>query len=105
MISFLSEPPAKRAKGPGISLPGPFLARRALQTYALAYLRFLPRASQTTMRGESLMRNEQNGHQTAVLFFAVAVVIAMFLAFLTTFERVDKRMANSEAAPGTMGLA
>jgi len=51
------------------------------------------------------MTNEQNGHQTAVLFFAVAVVIAMFLAFFTTFERVDKRMANSEAAPGTMGLA
>ena len=51
------------------------------------------------------MRNEQNGHQAAVLFFAVAVVIAMFLAFLTTFERVDKRTATSETAPGTTGLA
>jgi uncharacterized YccA/Bax inhibitor family protein len=50
------------------------------------------------MRGEFLMRNEQNGHH-AVLFFAVAVVIAMFMAFLTTFERVDKRMVTARPRP------
>jgi len=57
------------------------------------------------MRGESLIRNERNGHQTALSFFAAAVIIAMLMAFLTTFERVDKRTATSETAPGTTGLA
>jgi Na+/melibiose symporter-like transporter len=57
------------------------------------------------MRGESLMRNERNGHQTALSLFAVAVIIAMLMAFLTTFERIEKRTATSETAPGTTGLA
>jgi hypothetical protein len=39
------------------------------------------------------MRNERNGLQTALSFFAAAVIIAMLMAFLTTFERVDKRTA------------
>jgi Na+/melibiose symporter-like transporter len=51
------------------------------------------------------MRNERNGHQTALLLFAVAVIVAMLMAFFTTFERVDKRTATSETAPfGTTGL-
>ena len=51
------------------------------------------------------MRNERNGLQTALSFFAAAVIIAMLMAFLTTFERVDKRTATSETAPfGTTGL-
>jgi hypothetical protein len=57
------------------------------------------------MRGESLIRNERNGHQTALSFFAVAAIIAMVVAFATTFERVNKRTAISETAPGTTGLA
>ena len=51
------------------------------------------------------MRNERSSHQTALLLFAAAVIIAMVMAFLTTFERVDKRTATSETAPGTTGLA
>src|SRR4029077_9257550 len=67
--------------------------------------RTIGRASQTTMRGGSLMRNERNGHQTALLLFAVAVIVAMLMAFFTTFERVEKRTATSQTAPGTTGLA
>ena len=50
------------------------------------------------------MSNE-HGYRTALVLFAVAVIIATIVAFVTTLERVDKRTANSEAAPGTMGLA
>ena len=57
------------------------------------------------LEGEDLMSNERKGHRTAVVLFAVAVIIAMLMAFGTTLERVDKRMANSETAPGTTGLA
>jgi Na+/melibiose symporter-like transporter len=57
------------------------------------------------LEGEDLMSNERNGHRTPLLLFAVAVIIAMLMAFLTTFERVDKRTATSETAPlGTTGL-
>ena len=45
------------------------------------------------------MSNERNGYRTALVLFAVAVIIAMLMAFGTTLERVDKRMANSETAP------
>jgi hypothetical protein len=51
------------------------------------------------------MANEQNGHRTALVLFAVAVIFAIIAAFVTTVERVDKRTANNEAPPGTMGLA
>lgn len=51
------------------------------------------------------MSNERNGHRTALVLFAVAVTIAMLVAFVTTLELVDKRTADSEAAPGTTGLA
>jgi hypothetical protein len=49
------------------------------------------------------MSNE-HGFRTALVLF-VAAMIAMIVAFVTTLERVDKRTANSEAAPGTKGIA
>jgi hypothetical protein len=47
------------------------------------------------------MSNERKGHRTAVVLFAVAVIFAMLMALVTTLERADQRMANSETAPGT----
>jgi hypothetical protein len=50
------------------------------------------------------MSNERNSHRTAVVLFAVAVIIAVVAAFFTTVERIDTRTVN--AAPyGTTGLA
>ena len=51
------------------------------------------------------MSNERNSHRTAVVLFAVAVIIAIIAAFVTTLERVDTRTANNETPPGTTGLA
>ena len=51
------------------------------------------------------MNNEPNSHRTAVVLFAVAVIIAVLAATVTTFERVDTRTASNETPPGTMGLA
>ena len=51
------------------------------------------------------MGNERNSHRTAVVLFAIAVIVATVLASVTTLERADKRTANNEAPPGTMGLA
>ena len=51
------------------------------------------------------MFSERNSHRTAVVLFAVAVIIAILAAFVTTLERVDTRTANNETAPGTTGLA
>ena len=51
------------------------------------------------------MSNERNSHRTAVVLFAVAVIITILAAFVTTLDRVDKRTANSETPPGTTGLA
>jgi hypothetical protein len=50
------------------------------------------------------MRNER-AHGTALALFGLAMIVAIVAAAVTTLERVDKRTANSEAAPGTMGLA
>ena len=50
------------------------------------------------------MRNER-AHGTALALFGLAVIVAIVAAAVTTLERVDKRTANSEAGPGTMGLA
>jgi hypothetical protein len=54
---------------------------------------------------EGIMRSERNDHRTALVLFAVAAIIAMVVASVTTFERVNKRTAISETAPGTTGLA
>jgi hypothetical protein len=51
------------------------------------------------------MSSERNSHRTAVVLFAVAVIIAILAAFVTTLERVDTRKANNETPPGTTGLA
>jgi len=50
------------------------------------------------------MSNERNSHRTTVILFAVAMVIAILTAFVTTLE-VDTRTANTETPPGTTGLA
>jgi hypothetical protein len=51
------------------------------------------------------MSNERNSHRTAIELFAIALMIAILAAFVTTLERVDTRTANNETAPGTTGLA
>ncbi len=51
------------------------------------------------------MSNERNSHRTAVILFAVAMIVAIPAAFVTTLERVDARTANNETPPGTTGLA
>ncbi|WP_027574698.1 hypothetical protein [Bradyrhizobium sp. WSM1743] len=51
------------------------------------------------------MSTERNPHRTAILLFAIAVTIAAFAAFVTTFERVGTIMANGETAAGTIGSA
>jgi hypothetical protein len=51
------------------------------------------------------MNNERNSHRTATILFAVAVIIAILAAFVTTLERIDTRMASNETPPGATGLA
>jgi hypothetical protein len=51
------------------------------------------------------MSNERNSHRTVVILFAVAMIIAILAAFVTTLERVDTRTASNETPPGTTGLA
>ncbi|HEY9452301.1 MAG TPA: hypothetical protein VIR82_06500 [Bradyrhizobium sp.] len=51
------------------------------------------------------MSNEPNSHRTAVVLFAVAVIVAMLAALATTIERIDTRTASNESPPGTTGLA
>jgi hypothetical protein len=51
------------------------------------------------------MSNERNSHRDALIIFAVAMIIAILAAFVTTLERVDTRTANNETPPGTTGLA
>ena len=51
------------------------------------------------------MSNERNSHRTAIVLFAVAVIIATLAALVTTFERVDTRTASNETPPGATGLA
>ena len=46
-----------------------------------------------------------NGHRTALVPFAIALTIAVLMAFVTTFERVDQKASVSETAAGTTGLA
>ena len=51
------------------------------------------------------MGNERNSHRTAVVLFAIAVIVATVLASVTTLERTDTRTASNETPPGTTGLA
>jgi len=41
----------------------------------------------------------------APLLFALALAIAILVAFVTTVERVDMRTADNRTPPGTVGLA
>jgi hypothetical protein len=51
------------------------------------------------------MSKDWTDYRTAVLLFAVAVTIAIAVAFVTIVERVDTRRANNQTPPGTTGLA
>jgi hypothetical protein len=51
------------------------------------------------------MGNERNSHRTAVVLFAIAVIVATVLASVTTLERANTRTADNETRPGTTGLA
>lgn len=51
------------------------------------------------------MSKEWNSHRTSVVLFAVAVIVAVLAAFVTTLDGVDTRRASNETPPGTTGLA
>jgi hypothetical protein len=51
------------------------------------------------------MSNERKSHRAAVILFAVAMIIAILAAFVTTLARLDTRTASNETPPGTTGLA
>ena len=45
------------------------------------------------------------GFWAYLAIFAVAVIIAILAAFVTTIERIETRTASNESPPGTTGLA
>ena len=51
------------------------------------------------------MRNDQDTHRTAVTIFAVALIVSLIGAFVTTFRGVDTTSVSNDAQPGTIGLA
>jgi hypothetical protein len=51
------------------------------------------------------MRNDQNSNRTAVTIFAVALIVALTAAFVTTYQGFETTRASNEAQPGTIGLA
>jgi hypothetical protein len=80
----------------------PPLPERVLSSYRAGNY---PSRMTFLLNGGSLMSIERNSHHTAVLLFAVAMIIAILAAMITMLERVDTRTANNETPPGTMGLA
>ncbi len=44
-------------------------------------------------------------HRTSLALFAVAFVVAIIVAAITTLNRVDTRQASNVSPPGTTGLA
>ena len=46
------------------------------------------------------MGNDQNSHRNAVTIFAVALIVVLIVAFITTFRGVDTTRATNEAPPG-----
>lgn len=44
-------------------------------------------------------------YRSAVIGFAIAFLLVAAVAFLTTFESIDKRLAGDDAPPGAIGLA
>ncbi len=51
------------------------------------------------------MGNDQNNHRNAVTIFALAVVVVVIVAFVTTFRDINTTRVSNEAQPGTIGLA
>jgi hypothetical protein len=52
------------------------------------------------------MSNKRNGeHSTPVVLFGAAVMIALLMVTVMTFERGDTRTASNEIRPVTTGLA
>jgi predicted secreted protein len=51
------------------------------------------------------MGDDQNSHRNAVMIFAVALIVVLVVAFVTTFRGVDTTRATNEVPPGTIGLA
>ncbi|MCK1418896.1 MULTISPECIES: hypothetical protein [unclassified Bradyrhizobium] len=51
------------------------------------------------------MRTEPNPDGTVILLFAIAVTVAAFAAFITTFERVRSTTASGETSFSTAGFA
>jgi hypothetical protein len=51
------------------------------------------------------MSKDWNSHRTAAALFAVALIIAVIAALVTTIDQVVTRHASHEAQPGTIGLA
>ena len=50
------------------------------------------------------MSSEQAYH-TALVLFAVSVIVAIVVASITRLERVENWTAQNESAPGATGLA
>jgi hypothetical protein len=44
-------------------------------------------------------------HGTALIVFAVAVAVVLIVAAVVTFDHVNTRVADTDAPPGTIGLA
>jgi hypothetical protein len=44
-------------------------------------------------------------HQTALALFAVALVVVIAVAYVTTLDRVNTSRISNDAPPGTTGLA
>ena len=52
-----------------------------------------------------MSRNDQSSHRTAATIYAVALIVTLIVAFVTTFRGVETPRASNEAQPGTIGLA
>lgn len=51
------------------------------------------------------MSKEWNSRRTSVVLFAVAAIVAVLAAFVTTLDGVDTRRTSNETPPGATGLA
>jgi hypothetical protein len=46
-----------------------------------------------------------DSHRSAVTLFALAVIVVVIVAFVTTFRDINTTRVGNEALPGTIGLA
>ena len=51
------------------------------------------------------MSKEWNSHRTSVVLFAIAVIVAILAALVTTLDGGGTRTARNQTPPGTTGLA